>query len=104
MTDLTLLSLDEAAAQVRVSPKTFKRRAREAGINPARLGRSPIYTAADLATIVEHSRWRSNSYLPASAARTTLSAGGSRGSSLRSQQARQIRGKLTAVSKNWTGQ
>jgi hypothetical protein len=55
-----LYTLGEAALRLGVtSPRTVRRRLREAGVRPAKPGRSPLLTEADIQILIEQSRERS---------------------------------------------
>lgn len=53
-----LRPLPEVAKELGISPQTLRRRIREAGLNPARPGRTLLLSEGEIAKILDESRWR----------------------------------------------
>lgn len=92
-------TIQEAAETFRVSVKTVQRRLHDAGILPARIGRTIVLTDQDIHQMVEASRWRSSSTHLANGERTsrTLSVGRSKVSSTKNLPSQQIAASLAAA-------
>ncbi len=57
-------TLAEVAKELGITDRTLKRRLAEAGIRPARPGRTPMLSDSDVTKLMEESRWRSGSPKP----------------------------------------
>ena len=53
-----LRPLPEVAKQLGISPQTLRRRIREAGLHPARPGRTLLLSEVEIGKILDESRWR----------------------------------------------
>jgi excisionase family DNA binding protein len=69
-------TLAEVSKQLGITDRTLQRRLAEAGIRPARPGRTPMLSDADVTKLMEESRWRSGSPKPAPGPRSPDEATG----------------------------
>ena len=82
-------TLAEVAKELGVTDRTLQRRLAEAGIRPARPGRTPMLSDADVTKLMDESRRRSGSPKPAPAPQSRDEANG--------QYAGDSRGLLTEI-------
>ena len=82
-------TLAEVSKELGITDRTLQRRLAEAGIRPARPGRTPMLSDADVTKLMDESRRRSGSPKPAPAPRSLDEANG--------QYAGDTRGLLTEI-------